>query len=472
MKILLVNPRNDRLISGELPDGVAGEVGRFPPLGLLSLAAYLKEHSRHEVKVIDMPARDVTISRLIETVAVLEPDFLGITGTTHNLTEVLDTVLAVKTLLLELPVCLGGPHVDAFPVEAIRLPGIDYTIRGDGERPLLNLLDALEGGEAEPRGVPGLSWNTAGSVKVAKEAWREPDPGALPLPARRLVEQDDYYYVLGGRTTFTTVSASRGCPYRCAFCATPGGGYRPVPPARVADELADCVALGAGEVHFVDDVFNIAPDRLTEVSREVLRRKIRTKWSIRCRADALDEESIVLAAAAGCVRIHLGVETGTDEGMKRLGKGVTVAETISAVKLARRHGVATAAYFILGCPFERTVADIRRTVEFAVALDPDFAMFNALALYPGTPLFEEAAMLGLVDPGCWRAFAAEPDRVFTVPFWEEFLDRETILRELNRAYRRFYFRPAAILRELKRLRNPMELVRKAGAARALIRGTG
>lgn len=470
MKILLVNPGTDRSISSELPGGVAREVGRFPPLGLLTMAAFLLEGGKHEVEVIDMPARGVSVSGLAESIAARRPGIVGITAITNNLVEVADTVRAVKKVSPDIRVCLGGPHIDAFPEEAIGLSGVDYTVRGDGERPLSLLLDALSAGEAKPRDVPGLSWKIDGNVAVADKAWFEPDPGSLPLPARRLVERDDYYYILGGKSTFATVSASRGCPFKCAFCSTPGGGYRAVPPGRVAEELADCVALGAGEVHFVDDAFNLTARRLAEVSREVLRRSVRAKWSIRCRVDALDEESAALAASAGCVRIHLGVETGSDEGMKRLGKGVTVAGVNAAVGLLRRHGIVSAAYFILGCPFEKTVADVRRTVEFAVRLDPDFAMFNALALYPGAPLFEDAARLGLVDPGCWRAFAANPDPEFVAPFWEEHLHRETISGELNRAYRRFYFRPAPVLRELRRLRTPADLARKAGAALALLRG--
>jgi len=126
--------------------------------------------------------------------------------------------------------------------------------------------------------------------------------------------------------------------------------------------------------------------------------------------------------------------------------------------------VPSAAYFMIGLPTDRAVADIRGTVEFAVELDPDYAVFNVLVPYPGTPLFEVAVARGLIDPEVWRSFARHPDSSFQPPVWTEFLTPAVLYRELRRAYRRFYLRPTPIWRQARRLtpRNLWAIARRAG----------
>ena len=147
-----------------------------------------------------------------------------------------------------------------------------------------------------------------------------------------------------------------------------------------------------------------------------------------------------------------------------LRKGITVAQVERAVALARRHGIATAAYFLIGCPHERTRADVLQTLRFACRLDPDFAMFNVLAIYPHTELFDMAVKRGLIGPDEWRGFAADPTPGFRLRFWEEHFTREELAGLLKLAYRRFYFRPPVVWRNLRALNSWSELRHKAAAA--------
>lgn len=469
MRILLINPPTDKVIATELPGHVSSEVGSFPPLGLLYLAAGLRGEDGHEVSILDMPARGVALDALPARLRASPPELVGITAITHNLVGVRDTARVVRGTLPGVPVVMGGPHVNAFPAEAARLEGIDYAVAGEGERSLRMLADALAQGAAVD-GIPGLSARTG--PQVALPAVFERDLDGLTFPARDLVRAEDYFYVLGKRSTFATIIASRGCPYQCIFCSTPHGGYRTRSPANIVDEVELCLAAGAEEIHFVDDTFNLGPRRLAEISEEIIRRKVPLRWSFRGRADGVDGEGAALARRAGCVRMHLGVETGTPEGLELLRKGVALDQIERAVSLARQNRIVSAAYFIIGCPHEKTERDVNETIRFAVHLSPDFAMFNILAIYPGTELFDMAVERGLLAADFWTGFALDPRPDFTIPLWEEHLDRATLDRLLTRAYRRFYLRPSMIWRNLRELGSVAELRRKAAAGLSILRGGG
>ncbi len=466
MKVLLINPPTNDVIATELPGHVSSEVGSFPPLGLLYLASGLRRDGGHAVSVLDMPGSGCTLAALPARLRALAPELVGITAITHNLVGVRDTARVIRETLPDIPVVMGGPHVNAFPVEAAQLEGIDYAVAGEGELSFRMLVDALAAG-AEPTGVPGLSSRAApGAAPPAVET----DLDGLAFPARDLVRAEDYFYVLGKRATFATIIASRGCPYKCIFCSTPHGGYRTRSPANIVDEVELCLASGAEEIHFVDDTFNLGSRRLATISEEIIRRRVPVRWSFRGRADGVDAEGAALARRAGCIRMHLGVETGTAEGLELLRKGVALDQIERAVHLARENRIVTAAYFIIGCPHEKTERDVMETIRFAVRLAPDFAMFNILAIYPGTELFDMAVAKGLLEADFWSGFALDPRPDFTIPLWEEHLDRATLDRLLTSAYRRFYLRPTMIWRNLRELGSVAELRRKAAAGISILRG--
>lgn len=467
MRVLLVQPRTDRVIGTELPGMVSKELGTFPPLGILYLASWLRSEAGHDVSVLDLAARDISLEAFAEHLEHSRPEVVGITAITHNLVGVRDVAEVVKSTVPDSTVVIGGPHVNAFGHEALALTAVDYAMEGDGERSLGMLLEALTGGRPLTS-VPGLHYRDGGKPARGALPHYEKDLDRLPFPARDLVNVTDYYYVLGKRATFATVLSSRGCPFKCTFCSTPHGGYRHRSADNVVNEIESCLANGAEEIHFVDDTFNLGKGRLAAVSQAILDRGVRVRWSFRGRADGIDEKGVALAARSGCVRVHLGVETGTDEGLQRLRKGISLAEVERAVKLARKHHIVSAAYFILGCPHEPTAASIWETVRFAIRLDPDFAMFNLLAIYPDTELFDEAVEKKLLAPDFWLGFIRDPRPDFVIPLWEEHLPREQLQGLLERAYRRFYLRPRPIMRNLMELRSWAELRRKFDAGWSIL----
>jgi radical SAM superfamily enzyme YgiQ (UPF0313 family) len=173
---------------------------------------------------------------------------------------------------------------------------------------------------------------------------------------------------------------------------------------------------------------------------------------------------------SGCRRIQIGVETGTEEGLRVLGKPARLDDFRHAFSAARRVGLETMGYFMLGLPTERNAVDVRATVRCAKSLDPDFAMFNVLTLYPGAALYDDARARGLIAGDPWRAFAVAPTTDFDAPVWSESLPREALFALLREAYRSFYWRPRIVLRQLRRQRGFRGLLRKAALALRMLTG--
>jgi anaerobic magnesium-protoporphyrin IX monomethyl ester cyclase len=471
VKVLLINPRTEDMISTELPDYVSKEVGVFPPLGLLYVAAHLRANSSHAVALVDMPAEGCSYEQLAARVRSEKPNIVGITGTTHNLVEMRRAADCVKAASPDTSVCIGGPHVEAFPEESLALSSVDYAIRGEGELSFLALVEALDG-RGSLKDVSGLIHRQSGGVIQNPLGRQVADLDSLPYPARDLSDVRNYRYVLDQSGGFTTLISSRGCPYRCIFCSTPHGSYRTRSAPNIVGEMEECLKRGIEEIHFVDDTFNVTRGRLAAVSEEILKRNLRVSWSCRARANGLTLDELKLAHRAGCRRIHFGVETGTEEGLSELRKGITLNDAREAISLSRRAGIITAAYFLIGCPHEKTREDVMQTVDYACSAGPDFVMFNILAIYPKTELFEMGIRKKLIEPDYWRSFARDPRPGFQIRFWEEHFSRAELAELAHAAYRRFYLRPSMVLRNLRQIGGVADLRRKVSVALGIISGRG
>lgn len=467
MRILLVRPPARHAVETEVPRAVENENLAYPPLNLLVLATWLRDRTAHAPAVLDAQVEDLDDEALIRRIREHAPDVVGISAFTVQLVDVARTVDAARRAGVP-RVVLGGPHVNDFPREARALAGVDAVVWGEGQRTLAALLDRWAAGE-EARGIPGVLAHPD-DVLPDEPVYVAEDPGESPIPDRTLVDWRRYRDVLGDGGYFTTLVASRGCPYRCTFCNTPRHRFRAMSPARVCDEVEACLRLGIGEIYFVDDTFNITNQRVHALCDEILRRGLRFGWTVRMRVNGVDRPLLEKMRQAGCGRIQLGVEQGTQEGLDRLQKGTTLAEIEQAFRLCRETGIRTVGYFLVGTPTERTPADVLRTVDYAVRLDPDFAMFNILTPFPGTKLFDEGLAAGVLQLEPWLAFMRNPTPGFKAQVWEEHMDRDTLRDLLHQAYRRFYWRPRFVARNLLQIRRKDDLLRKARAGLRLLAG--
>jgi radical SAM superfamily enzyme YgiQ (UPF0313 family) len=146
--------------------------------------------------------------------------------------------------------------------------------------------------------------------------------------------------------------------------------------------------------------------------------------------------------------ISFGVETGSDEGLRLLNKDTTTEQIRNVFRWCRELGILTIADFMIGLPFEKSADDVRRNVDFLLSLDPDYAQFAILSLFPNTEMYAEAADHGLILPSRWNDFARSPTADFYVDHWEEHIPLGELLQLQRESYRKFYLRPRYIWRSL------------------------
>ena len=149
---------------------------------------------------------------------------------------------------------------------------------------------------------------------------------------------------------------------------------------------------------------------------------------------------------------------------------VTSIEIENAFRLCSEVGINTVAYFMIGTPVERTRADVADTIRYSIQLDPDFVMFNLLTPFPGTTLFDEGLRDGVLDLEPWTQFMRHPDESFKAQVWDEHFTREELRELLEGAYRKFYWRPKFVLRNITQIRNSTDFKRKATAGLRLLTG--
>lgn len=432
-----------------------------PPLGIAYLAAVLEQEG-HTVRIIDGFAEGLGPAAIEDRIAAFRPDLTGVTGMTPVIDNAFRVIRAARKHSRYL--VLGGPHASMVRQEVFKqAPELDFSVQGEGETSIRKLAEALESGTGLSS-VPGL---------ITRDFENPPacaieDLDTLPLPARHLLPNDRYRYLLSkGRVT--TIFSSRGCPYQCVFCDKTvfGSKWRARSAQSVLAEIEVVVRdFGVQSIVFYDDLFTVKKDRVIEICRGILDRNLDIEWKCEGRVNIVDEESLRWMKKAGCSLIAYGVESGNQHGLDYLNKGTKVEQIRNAFALTRASGIKPMGYFILGIPVE-TYEDGIRTIEFAKEIQAAYAQFSVLSPTPGTKLFDDAVRMGW-----YREIDAQNpmDRDLKRPaVLNENWDEEKLNRILREAHRRFYLSPWYVWQRLKETSSPREFMDKASAALKLLR---
>jgi radical SAM superfamily enzyme YgiQ (UPF0313 family) len=469
MRILLINPPNDNCVSeyagneGQTEPVIleTEDFGQFPPLGLLYILASLKvKLPECELFFLDCVASKINHAALAARIEAIKPELVGITSFTMSLYDVCLAARSVRRVTPGAHICMGGHHPLAFPFEAAMLPEFDSIIVGEGESAFPELarvliahgdytcITGLYTRETIRRYEGAVGGDARLLTNVTVPSAYVDNLDLLPFPERSFIHDTNYRSIVGASSRLTTMVSSRGCPFECTYCDVPYKRYRQRSIISVADEIRECLDMGYEEVHFFDDLFNIKPERVIGFCDEIIRRGYRLTWDFRGRVNAVNRESLVQAKRAGCRMISFGVETGSDEGLRLLKKNTTTAQIRNVFKWCRELGILTIADFMIGLPFEKSADDVKRNVDFLLELDPDYAQFAILSLFPNTEMFADAASRGLIEPARWNTFAGAPTQNFFVDHWEEHIPLAELLQLQRESYRKFYLRPRYIWRSL------------------------
>ena len=302
----------------------------MPPLGIAWLAAVLRENGFRDVFLIDSMAEKYTNEQILDLLKKEGPDIIGISFGTQIRFSAFELARLIKSNFPQIPLVAGGPHPTLTAQDTLEnIPEIDIVCRGEGEVSFLNLVKAFDKRD-DFINVRGISFrDQRGNVVHNPDEAPIWDLDKLPLPARDLLPVEKHK-----QTTFlskiraTSIMSSRGCPYRCSYCSTSrqwGRMIRHRSAKNVVDEIEFVLKTYSflGGIRFFDDVFTMQKDRVIEICREILRRKLNFVWECEARANTIDQELVGEMRRAGCEFIDLGIESGSDRILRNIHKNIT-----------------------------------------------------------------------------------------------------------------------------------------------------
>jgi radical SAM superfamily enzyme YgiQ (UPF0313 family) len=467
MNVLLINPPIENMITTNIPEFVDIERGYYPPLGIMYLAACAERCAEHKIEILDMIVEEMSYERLEDEIRRRRPDVVGITTTTFTLIDSIIVAKMVKRIDKGIKVVFGGPHAHIYPQETINIPEVDFLILGEGEITFTQFLQKVDNPK-ELKKVKGVVFKHGNRIVNTGLAGFIEDLDSLPFPARHLTPYKNYYSLIAKRSPITTMLTSRGCPYRCLFCHRPhmGKKFRARSPENVVEEMEECIEMGIREILFYDDTFNVDQQRVLDICNLIKERGLDVCWDIRARIDRVNREILTALKEAGCARIHYGVESANPRILRILRKGITVEQAERVIRMTKEVGIETLAYFMIGNPTE-TRGEILNTIKFAIKLEPDYCHFSITTPFPATPLYTLGLERG-VFADYWREYAVNPTRDFVPPLWEEGLNRDELVKLLERAYKSFYIRPAYVFHRFLKIKSLDELTRVAKAGMGLL----
>jgi len=459
-RILLINPSLEFKIDVTTSwDIRSDKQGIYPPLGLLYIGTFLQKKLDVNIKLIDMVADNLTYKNLEELILKFNPNVVGITSCTENFLSSLEVAKVTKKVDKKILTVIGGPHCIMFPNETLHHKEIDFLIAGEGEivfYEFIKNLDSLENIEK----LKGF-WFKKNNIIIDNGISNNiKNLDELPFPDRKLLDLSKYYCILGRKKNVITISSSRGCPHQCIYCDLKIKEFRLRTPENVFNEIKKCVELGFEEFYFIDDMFNITPKRVIEISEKILKLPKKIKWSFRGRVDTITNESLKIAAKSGCERIQFGLESSTDKKLKFLKKNITTKQIETAIKITNKNKIMSVGNFILGLPIEQNINDINITINFAKKLNLDYAEFHLLKIWPGTELFDLAVKKNLANLDEWKNFVKNADLHFKPKMWTEHFNKDELRNIIKKAFREFYFRPSYIIKNFFKTNSLYELKRK------------
>ncbi|WP_299313738.1 radical SAM protein [uncultured Aquimarina sp.] len=362
----------------------------YPPLGQLYISGYLNEHG------LENYVFDTTFSSKNEQLSFIaskKPDVVAIYTNLMTKVEVIKLIKILKTeATYGFPkIVLGGPDV-TYNTENYLRSGAQYIVIGEGEETLYELHQAIKN-KTDICAVSGIAY--LDNYKVVKTTARikMKDLSVLPLPNREAIDMQKYLDTWKNNhgQSSMTISTQRGCPYTCKWCSTAvyGQSYRRRPANLVAQELAMLKReYNPDTIWFVDDVFTVSHKWLAEFHKEVIQQDAVIPFECITRAERLNDEVLQQLKEAGCYRIWIGAESGSQKIVDAMDRRVKVETVREAIQKTNQLGIETGTFIMVGYPGEDE-KDIAETIHHLKVANPTH--FTITVAYPikGTSLYNE-----------------------------------------------------------------------------------
>ena len=408
----------------------------LPPVDMMSLSTIAKKRG-YETYFKDYSLKNETEFDFIRDLRTYEPDFLVINVASTTLEKDL-SILSVAKELLEDTVVIAKGAIFNFSSYAImqKYPEIDVALRGEIEEAFEEIIQYKNF-----KDIKGITYQINNKIISTADRELKENLDHLPILDRALID-NKIYQRPDTKKPQTIIRVSKGCPNHCFFClASPLNGkivrYRS--PELILDEIKECVSLyDIKDFIFWSDIFNLNKEWVQKLCRLIIESGLKINFSANTRVDTVDKETLCLMKKAGCTLLSMGIESGSQELLDKMGKKITLEQIEKTVSLVNGIGIQIYAYYVIGLPWE-TKESIKKTYNFAKKLNTHYASFYTATALQGTKFYD------YINTNRLGEISYEKPYIFPSVKSYELTSQEIF--EYNKKFNKeYYLRPSYILK--------------------------
>jgi anaerobic magnesium-protoporphyrin IX monomethyl ester cyclase len=382
------------------------------PFYLSYTSALLKKEGL-DVFVVDGIGANLTEEEYFKKFKKINPEVILIESQTPTINHDLTMLKKMKDLIPKLKIILSGPHPTVYAKDILKENNfVDVILLREYEFSCLNVINA-DFKTAELKKIKNVAFRDGKKIVINETELTDVDK--LPFPDRDSFPMTDkpnlsvYWDGFCQLKPCIQMHASRGCPFRCNFCLWNqvmycNKSYRPINAKKVVDEMHLCIKkYNAKEIYFDDDTFTGNKKHVLDICSEIIKRKIKIKWS--CMGDAMitDEEMIDKMHKAGCIGIKFGVESSSREILQEIGKPINFEKIKIFLRECSKRKIKTHGTFTFGIMGE-TKETMKNTLEYAKKIDVDSVQFSITTPFPGTRYFDKMDKEGKIMSKNWEDY--------------------------------------------------------------------
>lgn len=371
-------------------------VNDIRPCNDLGYASAILKEKNYKIFLKDYQTEKLSVQDLLNDIKIFIPQVVFISTTNATILDDLEIVNQIKSNYPNIAIILKGAifcNCQPEIFENIDFKNVDYMIGGEVEFIIGELIDSHFNNKINLEKIQGIIYKNNEKFIINPYNVFNADLDSLPFPDRSEMKNELYTMPDTGEC-MATIATSRGCPSSCIFCLTPiisGKKIRFRSTQNIFDEINECYyKYNISNFFFKADTFTINKEWTIDLCKKIINSSLYNKirWAANSRVDTVDEELLGYMKKAGCFLIAFGLETGTDESLKKMKKNTSLIQNYNSVQMAKKAGLQTLGFYIIGFPWE-TKNDLEKTKKAIFKNDTDFIEIHIAVPFIGTELYNE-----------------------------------------------------------------------------------